>query len=97
MPFLPGAGYIVDQDPLVSTDPADQIVEIKARHAAAIAEATAYLLTTDLPPWEIVELDITSRKVRRAFYSEEFGFVYPEHPDGRMVLFVEIPVYDGEG
>jgi hypothetical protein len=94
MPFVPGMGIVVAQDPLTATDPAEQVVEIKARHEAAITEAIDYLLSIDFDPWEIVELDITSRKVRRVYWSDEFGSVYPDHPDAHLSLFVEVPILD---
>lgn len=93
MPYIPGVGILVSQAPLTTTGLADQLAEIAERRADAITEAQEHLAETGMSPWSIVELDMPSR-TRRAWYSNEFGFVYPEHPDAVLVLVVEIPMPD---
>lgn len=92
MPFVPGVGILIEQDPLVGETVEEQLEEIRARHVAAIAEANAYLATTDMDPWEIVEQNITSAKVRKCWWHEEAGGVYPEYPGAKLMLFVEVPI-----
>ncbi|MEU8379788.1 hypothetical protein [Streptosporangium sp. NPDC048865] len=88
---IPGVGILVLQQPLADGELVAQLAEVAERHHAVTAEAQAHLAGAGMSPWEIAELPLTPR---RAWYSEEYGFVYPEHPDAQLVLVVEIPMAD---
>lgn len=89
--YIPGVGILAEQEPLNGHELAEQLAEIAERHTAVITEAQEHLAGAGMSPWEIAELPLTPR---RAWYSEEYGFVYPDHPDSSLVLTVEIPMPD---
>jgi len=89
--YIPGVGILAEQAPLVDGDLAQQLAEVAERHLAVIAEAREHLASGGMSPWEIAEMSLTPR---RAWYSEEYGFVYEGHPDGVLVLTVEVPMPD---
>lgn len=91
MPFVPGVGILIEQEPLAEAELAEQIAEVAERHASAIAEAREYLASTGMSPWTLAETNLTPK---RAWFSDEYGFVYPEHPDAQLVLVVDIPMPD---
>lgn len=93
MKHIPGHGLVVDQPPLTRPDKAGKVTEARQRRAETISQAEAYLLEQGLDPWEIADMDLSSR-TRHAWWTEEAGFVPPDHPGARPVLVVDMPVAD---
>ncbi len=85
MRYVPGHGLLAD------ADPEDDLARGRARRAATVEEAQAWLSKRGRSAAEILDLNLDGR-TRSAWWHDELGFVQPGQDGARLVLIVDVPV-----